>query len=118
MTGKPRAGQEGYAECLIPTPREEEVDLSEYLDYNDAYRRIERFLDDVYVRKRIHSSLGYLTPAEFEVQCVRVGSVLSPFSAVRALIGQVLCYCSYATRNMTTPNAHILIFPPSGVGGS
>jgi len=48
--------------------KEEEVDLSEYLDYNDAYRQMGRFLDEVYMHKRIHSSLGYLTPAEFEAQ--------------------------------------------------
>ena len=48
--------------------KEEEVDLSEYLDYNDAYRQLGHFLDDVYTHKRIHSSLGYLTPAEFEDQ--------------------------------------------------
>jgi putative transposase len=62
------AWQNGYAERLIRTIKEEEVDLSEYLDYNDAYRQIGRFLDDVYMHKRIHSSLGYLTPAEFEEQ--------------------------------------------------
>jgi len=62
------AWQNGYAERLIRTIKEEEVDLSEYLDYHDAYHQIGRFLDDVYMHKRIHSSLGYLTPAEFEAQ--------------------------------------------------
>jgi putative transposase len=42
--------------------------LSDYQDYADAMRQIGRFLDEVYMRKRIHSSLGYLTPAEFESQ--------------------------------------------------
>jgi len=60
--------QNGYAERLIRTIKEEEVDLSEYIDYNDVYRQIGRFLDDVYMHKRIHSSLSYLTPAEFEEQ--------------------------------------------------
>ena len=49
---------------------EEGVDLSEYEDYCDAMRGLGRFLDDVYNRKRIHSSLGYLTPAEFEQQWI------------------------------------------------
>jgi transposase InsO family protein len=62
------AWQNGYAERLIRTIKEEEVDLSEYIDYNDAWRQLGRFLDDVYLHKRIHSSLGYLTPAEFEEQ--------------------------------------------------
>jgi transposase InsO family protein len=57
-----------FAERLIRTIREEEVDLSEYLDYHDAYQHLGRFLEDVYMHKRIHSSLGYLTPAEFERQ--------------------------------------------------
>ena len=68
MADKGEAWQNGYAERLIRTIKEEEVDLSEYLDYHDAYQQIGRFLDDVYIHKRIHSSLGYLTPAEFEAQ--------------------------------------------------
>lgn len=60
--------QNGYAERLMRTVKQEEVDLSEYQDYSDAYQQIGRFLDDVYMRKRVHSSLHYLTPAEFESQ--------------------------------------------------
>ena len=62
------AWQNGFAERLIRTIKEEEVYLSEYCDYWDAYYRIEYFLEDVYMRKRIHSSLGYVTPVEFEAQ--------------------------------------------------
>ena len=62
--GEPR--QNGYAERLMRTIKEEEVALAEYQDFADAYAQIGRFLDDVYQHKRIHSALGYLTPAEFE----------------------------------------------------
>lgn len=62
--GKPE--DNGYAERLMRTIKEEEVDLSEYANFHDAYRCIGRFLEEVYTRKRIHSALGYLTPAEFE----------------------------------------------------
>jgi transposase InsO family protein len=58
--------QNGFAERVMRTLKEEEVDLSDYQDYSDAYQQIGRFIDEVYNTKRIHSSLGYLTPAEFE----------------------------------------------------
>ena len=60
------ATQNAHAERLMRTIKEEEVNLSEYRDYYDARRRIGQFLDEVYQHKRIHSALGYLTPAEFE----------------------------------------------------
>lgn len=62
------AWQNGYAERVIRTIKEEEIGLSDYRDYDEAYAQIGHFIDDVYARKRIHSSLGYLTPAEFERQ--------------------------------------------------
>ena len=60
--------ENGYAERLMRTIKEEEVALTEYRDYPDARRQLGRFLDAVYNRKRIHSALGYLTPAEYEQQ--------------------------------------------------
>ncbi len=62
--GEPR--QNGYAERVIRTIKEEEIDLADYRDFDDALAQIGRFIDDVYRTKRIHSALGYLTPAEFE----------------------------------------------------
>jgi len=74
------AWQNGYAERLVRTIKEEEVDLSDYRDYTDAYCQLGRFLDDVYMHKRIHSALGYLTPVEFESQW------LAEQSAVAAVV--------------------------------
>jgi putative transposase len=72
MTRRGAAWQNGYAERLMRTIKEEEVYLSEYRDYADAQRQIGRFLDDVYMHKRIHSALGYLTPVEFALQWQQV----------------------------------------------
>jgi putative transposase len=66
--GEPR--ENGYAERLMRTIKEEEVDLTEYEDFADAWGQLGKFLDDVYNRKRIHSALGYLTPSEFEQQWI------------------------------------------------
>lgn len=66
MAAVGKAEENGYAERFMRTIKEEEVDLSEYHDFNDAFHQIGNFIQDVYMTKRIHSALGYLTPAEFE----------------------------------------------------
>jgi len=66
MAAVGKAEENGYAERFMRTIKEEEVDLSDYTDLLDARKQIGYFIDDVYMTKRIHSSLGYLTPVEFE----------------------------------------------------
>ena len=68
MAAVGKAEENGYAERVMRTIKEEEVDLSDYADFADALCQIGRFIEDVYNHKRIHSSLGYLTPAEFEAE--------------------------------------------------
>ncbi len=62
--GKPE--ENGFAERLMRTIKEEEVDLSDYRNFQETAKEIGRFIEDVYMTKRIHSSLGYLTPIEYE----------------------------------------------------
>lgn len=69
--GQPR--QNAFAERLMRTLKEEEVYLHEYDDLAEARARIGRFLDDVYMTKRVHSALGYRTPAEFEATVAAAG---------------------------------------------
>jgi transposase InsO family protein len=66
MAAVGKAEENGYAERFMRTIKDEEVNLSEYLDFGDAHQQIGRFIEDVYMTKRIHSSLGYLTPVEYE----------------------------------------------------
>ena len=66
MAAVGKAEENGYAERFMRTLKEEEVELSEYRDLVDARNQIGQFIEDVYNHKRIHSSLGYLTPAEYE----------------------------------------------------
>lgn len=66
MSRKGNPYDNAFAESLIKTIKYEEVYLSEYDDFNEAHANIKRFIEDVYNEKRLHSSIGYLTPNEFE----------------------------------------------------
>lgn len=54
------------AESFFKTLKQEEVYLKEYESFADAEANLEEFIERVYNTKRLHSSLGYLTPVEFE----------------------------------------------------
>ncbi len=54
------------AESFFKTLKQEEVYLKEYDSFADAEQNLTVFIEQVYNIKRLHSSLGYLPPAEFE----------------------------------------------------
>ncbi len=54
------------AESFFKTLKQEEVYLKEYSSFTDAEENLTTFIGKVYNEKRLHSSLGYLPPAEFE----------------------------------------------------
>jgi transposase InsO family protein len=54
------------AESFMRTLKYEEVYLTSYRDREDALLHIQDFLDRIYNCQRLHSTLGYLTPAAYE----------------------------------------------------
>ena len=59
--------ENAQVESFFRTLKCEEVYLHEYRTFAEAEANIERFIEEVYNQKRLHSSLGYLPPVEFEV---------------------------------------------------
>ncbi len=55
------------AESFFKTLKQEEVYLKQYQTFEEAQTNIGQFIEDVYNTKRLHSSLGYLPPIEFEM---------------------------------------------------
>ena len=55
------------AESFFKTLKQEEVYLKQYQTFEEAETNIGQFIEDVYNTKRLHSSLGYLPPVEFEM---------------------------------------------------
>lgn len=66
MSRKGNPYDNAKAESFMKTLKCEQVYLSEYDNLADARAQIGHFLEAVYNQKRLHSSLGYLPPAEFE----------------------------------------------------
>ena len=60
--------QNGIVERFMRTLKEEHVAYSEYDSFKSMRQQMKLFLEVEYNQNRPHSSLGYLTPAEFEAK--------------------------------------------------
>jgi len=71
MSRKGNPYDNAWAESFMRILKYEEIYLAEYETYEDVVNRLPHFIEEIYNRKRIHSSIGYLTPVEFEWQIMK-----------------------------------------------
>ena len=55
-----------HVESFFKTLKHEEILANNYSTIDDVANRLPHFLEEVYNRRRLHSSLGYMPPEEFE----------------------------------------------------
>ncbi len=70
MSAKGNPYDNAFAESFNKTIKCEEVYLNEYETFDDALENIERFIEEVYNKKRLHSGIKYLPPAVFEKEWI------------------------------------------------
>jgi putative transposase len=71
MSAKGNAYDNAKAESFFKTLKQEEVYLKQYHTFEEASSNPGQFIDEVYNAKRLHSSLGYVPPIEFEAAYYR-----------------------------------------------
>lgn len=72
MSRKGNVYDNAFAESFIKTLKTEEVYVKEYKTMEEAYDNIKEFVEKVYNKKRLHSSIGYLPPEEFEEKILKL----------------------------------------------
>ncbi len=75
MSRPGRPWENGQCESFLKTLKQEEIDARPYHTMEELEQHVAEFIEQIYNRVRLHSALGYLSPAEFESRSVQPGTV-------------------------------------------
>lgn len=71
MSAPGQATENARAESFFKTLKYEEVYVHRYQTFEEAQAHLREFLEEVYNTKRLHSSLNYVPPDEFETNYLK-----------------------------------------------
>ncbi len=66
MSAKGNPYENAFCESLMKTLKYDEILLKNYETMTDVLMNLPRFIEEVYNKKRLHSSIGYKSPEVFE----------------------------------------------------
>lgn len=66
MSAKGMPVENAFSESFFGRLKVEEIYMWDYETYADVVERLPYFIEEVYNKKRLHSSIGYMPPEEFE----------------------------------------------------
>ena len=97
MSAPGQATENARAESFIKTVKYEEVYVHRNQTFEEAQAHLQTFLEDVYNTKRLHSSLDYVPPDEFESTYLKCSCMdgmdflgaLQPFSCQNRVLPQL-----------------------------
>ena len=96
LSGRGKPTDNAKAENFFKPLKYDQVYLKEYDSFDDAKANIQRFIEQLYNTKPLHSALGYLSPSEFENQYHLNQGLLAQGCLLRAacsgLLAQVIQY--------------------------
>jgi transposase InsO family protein len=71
MSRPARPWENGQCESFLKTLKREEINARPYRTMEELEQHLEEFIEEIYNQVRLHSALGYRSPAEFEQQALR-----------------------------------------------
>lgn len=71
-----------FIESFFKTMKREEVYFKQYKTMKEVLLQLPTFIDEVYNKKRLHSSLGYQSPQEFELSVLKLNPADRPVQRI------------------------------------
>ncbi len=74
--------ENAFIESFFKTLKKEEIYFRNYKNMEDVLKHLPKFIDEVYNKKRLHSSLGYKSPEEFESEVLKINPANRPIQKI------------------------------------
>ncbi len=71
-----------FIESFFKTLKKEEVYVKDYETMTDVIKHLPKFIDEIYNKRRLHSSLGYKSPEEFEMEILKIKPANRPVQKI------------------------------------